>query len=860
MQFLKIFLLLTVLGIGPYSMAQQNRQLSQNDLSKWYKFSNSGLSPDGHWVTYNRHYKKGNDTLVLVHTETEHRHEIPNGQSLQFSNNSNWASFKTPEEVNLINLKNDSIKTFNTYTDASFSASGTHFLLKNKKEHQGQFLHLESGNSLKLTNLKDVYFSKLTANAVVVLQSDPGAELQVLNLDGFQVTQKLKTTGTFRAIHWNPNGKSFTVLREEENNNSLLYVDLETGVFTLNEYELDEYSFYKGSSADFGISTDNRRVFFKAVPRVETTAALDTSQLANVQVWKASAPWTEIESPNYDWIEHGVRLMVWKPQKQEVLPVESKEQPFSLLIPKQRYALTYNTSQYLPRFKTGELIMDLNLLDLETGQRRRIVDSLPFIKNSFCGSPEGKYICYFKNKHWWIYDIKTEQHLNLTQGWEIPAYDITYDRSGIPPPYEVPYFTKGDEAILLYDHWDIWKVSPKTGVRHKLTDGSGRNLQFRLTKRPVRQVSVYEKLNFQTQQVALDENPLLKVKNLNTYEMGISTLSETQDEIFLSYDSLKLYDLQADSSGRLCIFKQESSDHPTRLMYSNLNQKSVKTLEQSNLHEQDYYKPRSELITYWQGGHKLHGALHYPVNYDPSRSYPMIVDVYELNSRKLHDYHLPSLTFQRGSIEPIDLNLNGYFVLRPDIRYELNAFGISAVNCVGAAVDKAIETASINPKAVGLMGVSYGASEAGFILTQTDRYATAIIGNPVTDLVSHYLGYLNFILESAYFRFENHQWRFDKGFYEFPEAYLANSTVHQAAQINTPLLTWTGIKDPNIEWTQSRELYQALRRLEKEHVLLVYPEEGHGISAKVARQDLYNRHLEWFDHYLKGMPKQDWMD
>ena len=94
MQFLKIFLLLTVLGIGPYSMAQQNRQLSQNDLSKSYKFSNSGLSPDGHWVTYNRHYKKGNDTLVLVHTETEHRHEIPNGQSLQFSNNSNWASFK----------------------------------------------------------------------------------------------------------------------------------------------------------------------------------------------------------------------------------------------------------------------------------------------------------------------------------------------------------------------------------------------------------------------------------------------------------------------------------------------------------------------------------------------------------------------------------------------------------------------------------------------------------------------------------------------------------------------------------------------------------------------------------------------
>ncbi|MCC4214235.1 alpha/beta hydrolase family protein [Leeuwenhoekiella parthenopeia] len=859
MKYCRVYIII-LLGLSR-GIAQETPYLNADDLTKWYKLSNEGLSPDGRWVTYKRHYEKGNDTLVLVNVETERRHEIPNGQGLQFSNNSNWASFKTTEEVNLVNLKNNTIKTFEGYSEASFSTSGSHLLLRNKKELKGQFLHLEKGTPLLLTHLKEVYFNELTEHAVVVLQNDQGTELQVLNLEqDFQIIQKLTTTGTFKAIHWNPNGKSFTVLREEENGNSLLYVNLDTEVFTLNEAQLDGFSFYKGSSSDFGISADNRRVFFKALPLTETGAARDTIQMANVQVWKAKAPWTEIESPNYDWIENGVRLMVWKPQKKQVLPVESKEQPFSLLIPKQRYAITYNSTQYLPKFKTREVIMDLNLLDLETGQSRRIVDSLPFIENSFCGSPEGKYICYFKNKHWWIYDIKTEKHLNLTQGWEIPAYDTTYDRSGIPPPYEVPYFTEGDEAILLYDNWDIWKVNIKTGVRTKLTDGQRRNLQFRLPRSPVRRVSVYEKLNFQTQLAELDSNPLLLVKNLDTYEMGITSLREAQDETFLSYYSLKLYDLQEDQSGRQCIFKQESADHPTRLMYCNLNQKAVKTVEQSNRHEQDYYKARSELITYWQGGHKLLGALHYPVNYDPSKSYPMIVDIYELNSKKLHDYHLPSLTFQRGRIEPVDLNLNGYFVLRPDIRYELNAFGISAVNCVGAAVDKAEEKASINPEAVGLMGVSYGASEAGFILTQTDRYATAIIGNPVTDLVSHYLGYLNFILESAYSRFENHQWRFDKGFYEFPEAYLANSTVHQAAYLNTPLLTWTGIKDPNIEWTQSRELYQALRRLEKEHVLLVYPDEGHGINNTIARKDLYNRHLGWFDHYLKGTPKQDWMD
>lgn len=861
MQYLKILLLLVAICIGQNSAAQENRFLSPEDLSKWYKLGNVNLSPNGIWVSYDRYYAEQEDTLILTNTATDADKIIPNGKNLQFSTNSAWASYTTEAGVHLLDVENDTLKTFKAFTKGNFSASGEVLILHNSKVHISKLLQLKTSLSKTFTGVKDVLLSDVQDYGVFVLKHPDGDRLQVIDFkNNFKIIKELESAeGNFTDVHWHPLEKSFTVLCKDKTGASLLLVNLQGEVFTLSEKDVIGYTLYNGSGSKFGISKDNQRVFFTAMPVSKKAPAADSSKLANVQIWKADAPWTEVEKIHFEWIENGVRLFCWNPKTQNILPIESKEQPFSLVTPDQRHAITYTTLNHLPKFKTKEVLIDLNLLDLTTGETKRVVDSLPYIKKGFCASPQGKYICYFKDKNWWIYTIATESSTNLTKGWEVPVYDTEHDRSGIIPPYDLPYFTDDDKSILLYDRWDIWEVNIKTGKRKRLTHGKSRDLQFRFNTQPETRVSLYTELGFTSSSIDLNKDPLLKIKNLDTYAMGLTSLSASEDTTFMVYNDLKTYNLVADKHQNRFAFKQESSDYPTQLMYLDIEKKEVKTIEQSNKHEKSYYTSRSKLITYWQGGRKMHGALYYPVDYDPGKKYPMVVDIYELNSKKLHEYHLPSLTFQKARIEPVDLNLNGYFVLRPDIHYELNAMGISAVNCVGAAVDKAVEVAPINPDAVGLMGVSFGASQAGFMITQTDRYATAIIGNPVTDLVSYSFSYLWFIMDSAFSRFENHQWRFSGSFYDTQAAYLANSTVHEAAKMNTPLLTWAGVKDPNIEWTQSRELYQALRRLEKEHVMLVYPEEAHGIRDSIARKDLYRRHLEWFNHYLKGAPKKSWM-
>ena len=81
---------------------------------------------------------------------------------------------------------------------------------------------------------------------------------------------------------------------------------------------------------------------------------------------------------------------------------------------------------------------------------------------------------------------------------------------------------------------------------------------------------------------------------------------------------------------------------------------------------------------------------------------------------------------------------NGYAVLMPDIRYYVNDPGMSAVWALVPAVEAAVKTGVVDPKRVGLHGHSWGGYQTAFTITQTDIFAAAIAGAPLTDMISMY--------------------------------------------------------------------------------------------------------------------------
>ena len=301
--------------------------------------------------------------------------------------------------------------------------------------------------------------------------------------------------------------------------------------------------------------------------------------------------------------------------------------------------------------------------------------------------------------------------------------------------------------------------------------------------------------------------------------------------------------------------KQDYQHSPTLMVTDNF--KEVKQVVATNPQQQDYYWGKSDLVNFTnKKGKKMQGALFYPANYEAGKKYPMLVYIYEILSNTVHGYVNPS---PRSAYNTTNFTTNGYFVFRPDIVYDINDPGMSAVNCVVPAVEELLKTGMIDKDKMGIMGHSWGAYQTSFIITQTDMFKAAIAGAPLTNLIS--------MSNSIYWNsgtpdskiFETSQGRFDGPWYERMEEHMRNSPMYNAANIKTPLLVAFGDKDGAVDWHQGIEMYSTMRRMQKPHIMLVYADENHGLAKKENQVDYQRRQKEFFDYYLLGKPAQKWI-
>jgi dipeptidyl aminopeptidase/acylaminoacyl peptidase len=264
-----------------------------------------------------------------------------------------------------------------------------------------------------------------------------------------------------------------------------------------------------------------------------------------------------------------------------------------------------------------------------------------------------------------------------------------------------------------------------------------------------------------------------------------------------------------------------------------------------------------KLINYTSAkGDKLQGALYLPANYEPGKKYPLLVTIYEKRSNLLHTYVGPNET---STPNRSIYTSRGYAVLDPDIVYRVNDPGMSAVWCVIPAVKAAIATGLVDSTNVGLWGHSWGGYQTAFLVTQTNIFKSAIAGAALTDMVSMY--------SSIYWNtggtnqaiFESSQGRFKGSFIDNYDAYIRNSPVFHAKNVQTPLILLHNDKDGAVDFNQGITYYNTLRQQGKNVILLEYVGENHGLARPVNQKDYAVRQREWFDHYLKGAPAPDWM-
>ena len=494
----------------------------------------------------------------------------------------------------------------------------------------------------------------------------------------------------------------------------------------------------------------------------------------------------------------------------------------------------------------GPNVRDVYLIDLATGERRKALERVQYFTGM---SPGGRYLVWLADDHYWSYDTATGERVCLTDGLGTSFVDLEDDHTvDQKPPHGTGGWLAGDAAILLHDEHDIWRVAPDGSGGERVTWGADDNVQHRRVR-----------LDLDEDAIDPEAPQFFSLYDDWGERFGIGRAPRLGGEIErLVWDEARFGGLQkAEDAEVYAVVRSSFEDSPDVFAASDPALRGWRRITRTNPFQSEYAWGRAELIEFdnaW--GERLQGSLYYPANYEPGRRYPMIVYIYEIRSYQVRAYQIPSersyYNFQRWVQD-------GYFVFQPDIVYRDRDPGVSAVASLEPAVAAVVETGMVDPDRIGLIGHSWGGYQTTFAVTQTDIFAAAVAGAPLTNLFSMYLSvYWNSGGTDARI-FEISQGRMEVPFWQDEDAYRRNSPVFHIENMNTPLLMAQGTEDGAVDFNQGVEFYNAARRAGKDFVFLVYNDENHGFSKKANQLDYHRRIVEWFGHYLKGEPAPAWI-
>jgi dipeptidyl aminopeptidase/acylaminoacyl peptidase len=515
--------------------------------------------------------------------------------------------------------------------------------------------------------------------------------------------------------------------------------------------------------------------------------------------------------------------------------------------PKERWAIGIDVKPY-QRLSTldGRRYEDVYAIDLQTGTRK-----LALTKNRwyFGPSPDGSHLLYYDDGHFFTYEMATGKTYNVTAATPHSFIDVEDDHNVAKPPGRPVGWSKDGAFVLLSDHWDVWKLPAHGGSGVNLT-GNGKQDAIRYRSR----------IGLDPEEKGIDlSGPVyFSIYGEWTKKAGVARLDPGKTGTTrLLWEDAEIGGVQKAKNADVFLYTRETHKDSPDYYVTDAGMQNGKRLTNGVPNQGDFlWSSEARLLEYTSAkGDRLQAALFLPANYEKGKSYPTIVYIYERLSQGLHRYQPPMAMGFNKSV----YTSNGYAVLMPDIKYQVNDPGRSAVWCVLPALEAAITTGVVDRNRVGLQGHSWGGYQTAFLITQTDAFKAAVAGAPLTNLVSMY--------SSIYWNtgsanqpiFESSQGRFTGGYWDNLEAYERNSPVYHAKNVKTPLLLLHNDKDGAVDWNQGIEYFNTLRRLEKPVVLLQYKGENHGLVKPANRKDYTVRMREFFDHHLMGKEAPGWL-
>lgn len=508
----------------------------------------------------------------------------------------------------------------------------------------------------------------------------------------------------------------------------------------------------------------------------------------------------------------------------------------------------------------GGAYMDIYAIDPVTGSRKIIQKN---IKGNAYPSYTGKYLVMYNDlaRKYSVYSSDNQQITALAADIKLPLYDVENDVPDEPNPYGIAGWLENDQALLIYDQFDIWQVDPagkKASVN--ITNGLGRKNQL-----------VFRNINLNREERFIKNDQQLLLNVFNRKNKGSGLKAHSMGSVFQISDiaaatlPLRISAVTKAKDADIISFGTETFERSTNIAVSSLlanslmkDVQSATILHQPNPQQSQYNWGTAELFT-WKAytGKMAEGIIYKPEDFDPKKKYPMIAYFYERSSDGLYGYSAPAPTPSRLNI-PFFVS-RGYIVFVPDIWYKTGYPGQGAYDYIVSGTRAVVAKGYVDSTKLGLQGQSWGGYQIAHVITRTPLYAAAWAGAPVANMTSAYGGIRWGTGLNRQFQYEKTQSRIGANLWEKPNLYIENSPLFHFPKVKTPVVVMANDADGAVPWYQGIEMFTALRRLGKQVWMLNYNNEDHNLVERKNRKDIQIREQQFFDYLLKGEKPAKWI-
>ncbi|ERJ59344.1 alpha/beta hydrolase family protein [Sphingobacterium paucimobilis] len=467
---------------------------------------------------------------------------------------------------------------------------------------------------------------------------------------------------------------------------------------------------------------------------------------------------------------------------------------------------------------------------------------------TFNASP---FLFYFLDKDWYFYEGTVKK--DITGSAQAAFYNAEYVSLRNDAFIKRPVLYN-KQKLLLEAVNDVYLYDLKINKGSIFAAGSINDRNYDIVPDNINAVN--KPWMFSSDWEINGKTVLLKWNNSNYSREGLSVVGENN----------KLKDIvkvdgkisQVKISDNIITYVVESYNQPPALYKVDRSGKRKGLLYQSNSWDTDI-SVKIEVVQWVNSkGEKRKALVRSVVDLIPGKKYPAIVSVYEKKIPEYHTYISPDNVISSGINYRNYIN-DGYIVIEPDIHYDESGPGVSAVKSVEEALELVEGLYPVDKENIGMIGHSFGGYETNFIISQTNRFKTAVSSAGVSDLNSFFLTVNWNTMVPDMWRMETQQWRMGTDLFSGYDKYRKNSPVNYAENVNTPLLLIAGKSDYKINWNQSVMYFMALKKAGKQVNMLLYPGEDHELLNAENKKDASDKIKSWFEYYLKNGNKPDWL-